>query len=211
MIRINLLSEGRRPVVARKAKAGFGLGDRDSSGPILLAGLVLAGLIAGGLWYKEKKRLDAKDAQIARAQEEVKKLEDIIRQVEEFKAQKADYENKIAVIQDLKRRQKGPVQVMDQISRALPELVWIESMRMVGTNVTLRGQALNTNAVASFIGNLNSVEEFREPDTKDVRSMPANNSRRGSYAYNIVFDFMQQAPPGEEEEDDAVAAAAGAP
>lgn len=211
MIRINLLSEGRRPVVARKAKAGFGIGDRDPSGPILLAGLVLAGLIAGGLWYKEKKRLDAKDAQIARAQEEVKKLEDIIRQVEEFKAQKADYENKIAVIQDLKRRQKGPVQVMDQISRALPELVWIESMRMVGTNVTLRGQALNTNAVASFIGNLNAVEQFREPDTKDVRSMPANNNRRGSYAYNIVFDFMQQAPPEEEDDGEAVAAAAGAP
>ena len=66
--------------------------------------------------------------------------------------------------------------------------------------------------MASFIGNLNAVEEFQEPDTKDVRSLPANNNRRGSYAYNIVFDFMQEAPPEEEgEDDDVVAAAAGAP
>lgn len=206
MIRINLLSEGRRPIVARRAKARFALGERDPSGPILLLGLLIGGLIAGGLWYREKVRLEKKDEQIEIAQAEVRELEEIIRKVEEFKAQQASLETKIAVIQDLKRKQRGPVQVMDQVSRSLPDLVWLDAMRLQGQTVTLRGQALNTNAVASFIGNLHQVPEFKEPDTKDIK---AGTGRRPAYSFNIVFNFFHELPEEAAEDDlDDVAAAA---
>lgn len=196
MIRINLLSEGRRPVVARRAKAT--LGDQDPSFLILVGGFVLGVLIALGMWWVERGRIQDIDARIDKAQREVNELAQIIKKVEDFKTKKADLETKIAVIQDLKRKQKGPVQVMDEISRALPDLLWLDTMTMDGQRVNLRGQALNTSAVAGFIGNLHQVPEFREPDTKDVRSNSRNSLR--TYQFNILFDFVQKADEIEDDE-----------
>ncbi len=202
MIRINLLSEGRRPVVARRARAT--LGDQDPSFLMLVGGLVLGLLIAGSLWWIQRGKIVEIDGRIERAQREVDELAEIIQEVEDFKAKKVDLETKIAVIQDLKRKQKGPVRVMDDISRALPDLLWLEAMTMDGQHVTLRGRALNTAAIATFIGNLHEVPEFNEPDTKDVRA-----DQRGDvevFQFNIVFDFVQRIE--EDEDGDGVADAA---
>lgn len=198
MIRINLLSEGRRPVVARRAKAT--LGDQDPALFWVIGGFLLGALIAGGMWWVERSNIKEIDASIARAQREVDELAEIIKKVEDFKSKKTDLENKIAVIQDLKRKQKGPVQVMDNVSRAMPDLLWLNSLRMTGNNVNIRGQALNTAAVAGFIGNLNSVPEFKEPDTKDVK---ATGSSLETYSFNLVFNFAQRAEgDGEEGESE---------
>ena len=60
------------------------------------------------------------------------------------------------------------MQVMDQISRALPELLWLDRMTMIGTRITLAGQAFNSNAVANFMDNLDKVPEFQEPILSDM-------------------------------------------
>ncbi len=196
MIRINLLSEGRRPVVARRAKAT--LGDQDPALFWLLGGFLIGALIAGGMWWVERTKAQEIDASIARAQREVNDLAEIIKKVEDFKLKKAALENKIAVIQDLKRKQKGPVQVMDNVSGALPDLLWLDSLRMTGNTVNLRGQALNTAAVAGFIGNLHDVEQFKEPDTKDIR---ASGKRLESYTFNLVFSFVHDLDAKNDGED----------
>ncbi len=198
MIRINLLSEGRRPVVARRAKAAFSLGDQDPSLLFVASGLILGLLAGGGLWWLKKNEIAEVDARIVQAQREVDELQEIIDQVEEFKLQQAELKTKIEVIETLKRRQKGPVKIMDSISRALPELLWINSLRLSGNSVQLRGQAFNTNAVASFIGALNEVPEFLEPDTKDIVKV---RGERELYSYNLNFSFAYQTAAVDEDGD----------
>ena len=44
----------------------------------------------------------------------------MIKEVEEYKAKKAELEHKIEVINDLKHNQRGPVQIMDQVSARCP-------------------------------------------------------------------------------------------
>lgn len=207
MIRINLLSEGRRPVVARRAKAAFSLGDQDPSLLLLTAGMILGLLVGGGLWWYKSTQIKRVDEKIARAEAEVRELEDIIKQVEDFKAMKAELETKISVIQDLKLRQKGPVRIMDAISRALPELLWLDSLRLSGSSVQLRGRAFNTDAVARFIGALNDVPEFKEPDTREVVATRTNEL----FSFNLNFDFVQvrPAPPEETVEEAAADESAG--
>jgi Tfp pilus assembly protein PilN len=198
MIRINLLSEGRRPVVARRAKAAFSLGEQDPSLLFVIAGLVLGLLAGGALWWLKKTEIAKIDGQIAQAQAEVNELQEIIDQVERFKAQQIELKTKIGVIQDLKQKQKGPVKIMAAISRALPELLWINSLRLSGTSVQLRGQAFNTNAVASFIGALNEVPEFLEPDTKDIVKVRGD---RELYSYNLNFSFAYKTAAVDEDGD----------
>lgn len=189
MAKINLLSEGRRPVVARRSREpSFTAGDQDRLGRMWLFGLVILGLlVTAGYWFYLHQTIGGLDEEIAVAQEELDELAPIIREVEEFKAKKADLERKIGVINELKANQKGPVRIMDQVSQALPELLWLTQMQVQGNRVQIRGQAFNTNAVANFIENLDQVPEFQEPTLRET----AQRGRENVYEFNLEFNFVR--------------------
>ncbi len=185
MIRINLLSEGRRPVVARRAGLDLKFGGQDPSVYFLAGGLIAALLVGGIWWFLLNSDIKDNSKKIRRAEKEYEQLRPIIEEVDEFKRKKEDRERKISVIKDLQAKQKGPVFIMDQVSRALPDLLWLDQMTVSGSNVTLSGKAFNTNAVAAFITNLKKVPEFQEPFLRD---MPAD--RGGStYSFKINMSF----------------------
>src|SRR4030095_2143134 len=182
MIKINLLAEGKR-AVTRKAKGPSALERSDIGVWMLGVGVLLGLLVFGGYWFYLHREIQQKDEEIAVSQREVDELQAIIKEVEDYKLKKAELEHKIAVINQLKANQRGTVKLMDQVSRALPELLWLDSMDVTGTTVTIRGQAFNTNAVANFIENLDKVPEFQEPILVDT-------SQQGSvYSFQIHFCF----------------------
>ena len=214
MIRINLISEGRRPVVARKARPKLAIGDQDPSLFFLAGGLVLGLLIAGGLVLYYNAQLAAAKAKVAEQKAEMKKLRPILKEVKQFKKKQKRLETKIDVINKLNARRKGPVRVMDEVSRALPDLVWLQSMSIRGRRVTLNGKGMNTNAIAAFIENLGAVPGFREPDTKNVRRGGGR-----TFSFSISFRYQNIEPPkptdtetaaGEGEAGDAPAEATAA-
>ncbi len=193
MIRINLLSEGRRPVAAKETRRTSNL-NFDPSSMALVAVFALALLVALGHNFLLGRSVGKNKAEIAEAQREVDELAPIIREVEEFKAKRSELERKVDVISDLKRRQHGPVQIMDQVSRALPELLWIQKMEVKSSKIVLTGQAFNTNAVANFIENLDLVEAFNEPVLKDTRY------NKDIYIYVVEFNYSFAPSPEESEE-----------
>jgi type IV pilus assembly protein PilN len=193
MIKINLLAEGKR-AVTRKAKAAprAGAVPQDIGPWLLLGGFALAVVVVGGWWFLHKRIIASKDRDIAAAQVEVNKLQAIIKEVEDYQRKKAELEHKISVITNLKLNQQGPVRIMDQVSRALPELLWLDRMQVTGATITLTGQAFNTNAVANFIENLDKVPEFQEPILRDTR--------QSAQVYTFVINFGYALPkPGAEE------------
>jgi len=202
MIKINLLSEGRRPVVARKAKTTISLGGQDPNNLLLFAGMLLGLLLAGGWWYVTDAAAKEVARQVREAEAEYEKLRPIINEVNQFKKKQADLENKVAVIKNLKRAQKGPVHIMDRVSRAVPELCWLEQMTVRGNRVELRGRAFNTNAVAAFIQNLDEVEEFNEPTAKNIKKTGKGSSV--SYSFEIDFGFIPPKEPEEDQQETAV-------
>jgi Tfp pilus assembly protein PilN len=191
MIKINLVGEGRRPVVARAASAGLRISRRAE---LLLGAMILLGLLlAGGnfLWLRHK--INLKKAEIAEAQVEVERLAPIIREVEAFKAKKADLENKIRVISTLKANQRGPVKIMDYVSTAVPDLLWLGRMEVSTKILKVRGQAFNTNAVAKFIEQLDAVEEFEEPVLLDM----TREGRVYNFEIDVPYSFAPKVPLAE--------------
>lgn len=191
MIRINLLSEGRRPVAAREPRLSSGNVDQASLALVVLFAVAL--LVALGHNFLLGRSVGKMKAEIAEAQREVDELAPIIKEVEEFKAKRAELVRKVDVISDLKRRQHGPVRIMDQVSRALPELLWLQKMEVKASKIVLTGQAFNTNAVANFIENLDLVDTFNEPVLKDTRY------DKDIYIY--VIEFSYSFTPEEDEDD----------
>jgi len=180
MIKINLIAEGKRPTAVRKIKPV--LEGKDLAQWALIAGLVIGVLAFAIWWFLLHRQIQAKEADIADAQHDVDQLAPVIREVEEFKKKKAELERKIGVIDDLKLNQSGPVRVMDDVSRALPELLWLDRMKMTASNIEIEGRAFNTNAVANFIENLDKMPEFEEPTLRTTDA-------QASGVYRFVIDF----------------------
>jgi type IV pilus assembly protein PilN len=184
MIKINLLSEGKRPAAVRKSKTAGKLDGKDVGQYMLLVGIVIGLAAVGAAWWLQTKKNEAKEAEVAAAQHEVDLLASVIKEVDDYKAKKGELERKIGIINDLKANQRGPVRVMDYVSRALPELLWLDQLRMSADTIHVEGRAFNTNAVANFIENLDKVPEFDEPTLKSTESQQG-----GIYKFVINFNY----------------------
>lgn len=185
MIKINLLSEGKRPAAVRKSKPSrLKIEGADVGQWMLAVGLLLGLLAVGVWWWLMNGAIKAKQAEVAEAEVQVARLASVIKEVEEFKAKKAELERKIGIINDLKANQRGPVRVMDYVSRALPELLWLDRAEMKTSTIEIEGRAFNTNAVANFMDNLDKVPEFAEPVLKDTEQQTG-----GVYRFVINFDY----------------------
>jgi type IV pilus assembly protein PilN len=184
MIKINLLVEARAERVARAPLIALGAASLNN---YVLLGLIILGLAFVGLRYwKLSSTLAAIKAEIVVNQREFDRLKPIIAEVEAFKKKNAELKHKIEVIEQLKQNQYGPVRVMDEVSKALPDLLWLTNMGLTGNTLTLQGQALNENAVANFISNLGASPFFAEPSLKIM-----SQDERGVFTFDLSCTFTQ--------------------
>ena len=158
MIRINLLAE-RRSVKA--VSKGFQAGQKITVIGSLLLVLTLVG-VGWRYWA-----IGQQEAQVARevadAQREELRLAEILKQVQEFEARKQQLQQRVALIDQLRKGQNAPVHMVDQISRALPDMTWLTSLRQEGDTLTLQGRCLTLTSLSDFVGNLEASRYFARP------------------------------------------------
>jgi len=201
VIKINLLAEGKRPTAVRRAKSTSMLQGQNAALLLLVLGFLAIGVLpTAAAWWLKAREISANREEIDVKQQEADELAAIIREVEEYERKQADLKRKIDVINQLRANQRGPVLVMDAISRSIPELLWLDRMDMNATSITLSGRAFNVPAISSFIENLDHVPEFDEPILRDMRE------NAPVYSYSIGFNY--RFPPAETT-DAAVEAAGG--
>jgi type IV pilus assembly protein PilN len=184
MIKINLLVEARAEKVARAPLISLGAAKLNNY--VLLGLIVLALAFVGLRYWKLTSTLASIKAEIVVNQREFDRLKPIIAEVENFKKKNAELKHKIEVIEQLKQNQYGPVRVMDEVSKALPDLTWLTTMSLNGNTLNLQGQALNENAVANFISNLAASPFFAEPSLKIM-----SQDEKGVFTFDLSCTFTQ--------------------
>lgn len=194
MIKINLLAEGKRTAV-RKTRPTLAMANRDWANLAMVGGILL-GVLAAGLWWGLLWRQENEARRVVEEkQREVARLEPILKEVEKFEKTQKDLETKIKVIQDLKNNQTGPVRVMEAVSKALPELLWLDNMEVSPNLIQLQGRAFNYAAISNFIENLDAVPEFKEPQLARAAESGQVNTFSISVAYSLA---PPPAPPADE-------------
>ncbi|HEU4889037.1 MAG TPA: PilN domain-containing protein, partial [Thermoanaerobaculia bacterium] len=193
--KINLVREGRAvrgtaaaPQPVAMAAATGGTGGVQINNIIVLACLVLGVLVALAYWFWHKRELKNREAVVAERTVQAQKLESIIKEVEEYQQRKDNLQQRIDLINQLKQNQKGPVRIMDQISRDLPDLVWLDSMDINAGRITLSGRGLNANAIALFIENVKNDPYFEEPQVGAVSQVSAVPLVYG-FDMNFAFSY----------------------
>jgi type IV pilus assembly protein PilN len=191
LIKINLVREGRAvrgagaPATAAASAVG-GAGAGNINNIMVIAGLVIGILAAAGYWFWNKRELTQRQEVADQRTVEAQKLEGIIKEVEDYQKRKDSLQQRIDLINQLKQNQKGPVRIMDQISRDLPDLVWLDTMDIGGGKVTIGGRGLNPNAIALFIENIKNDPYFEEPNVGSVTQISAAPL---VYSFDMNFGF----------------------
>lgn len=159
MIKINLLASERK--VARK-KVAF---DPSQQITAVCAGILLVAVTAIGWRYWLVGRASAAvDAQISAAQKETQRLHGVITQVQQFEQRKAQLQQRVTLIEQLRKEQIGPVHMLDQISLALPSSLWLSEMKQtaVPNEVLIDGRSLSLTGLSDFVANLERSGYFQK-------------------------------------------------
>jgi type IV pilus assembly protein PilN len=215
LIKINLVREGRAvrgagaaPAAAVAAVAGPAGGT--SINNILIGVLALLGIVAAlGYWLWNKRELSQRREVVEARQAEAQKLEAIIKEVDAYQKRKDNLQQRIDLINQLKQNQKGPVRIMDQISRDLPDLVWIDNMAISGGSVRISGRGLNPNAIALFIENVKNDPYFEEPQVGAVTKI-SDAPLVYSFDMSFAFTYAPKTPQGAAAEGAAATTTAAA-
>ena len=159
MIKINLLAIERKS--ARKKAVAFQAGQKITVGCTLI--LVVAGLGIGWRYWSLQQQSAQLDQDISASQQETTRLHSIITQVQQFEQRKAQLQQRVALIEQLRRDQTGPVHMLDQISRALPPMLWLTNLKQGATpaEVVIDGRCTTMTGLSDFVANLEGSGYFK--------------------------------------------------
>jgi type IV pilus assembly protein PilN len=159
MTRINLLAAERR--AAKAAAPGFQAGQK----LMVIGSLVLVLTATGAGWrfwaLGQQKSEVARQIDIAKREEA--RLQEILKQVESFQNRRKILEARVALIDELRKGQTAPVHMIDQVSRALPDMTWLTAIQQSSYTLTLQGRCLTLTSLSDFIGNLEASRYFMRP------------------------------------------------
>lgn len=158
MIRINLLGVDRERAVKGPLF--------DSARQItLICSLILVAAIGGiGWWYWSLTSQSAQlDVDLAAAQRTAAQLRTVLADVQRFEERRAQLRERVALIEQLRSGQSVPVQLLDHVSRSLPDQLWLTMLEQDGPAVTIQGRSTTLIALSDFVGNLGALPLLQKP------------------------------------------------
>jgi type IV pilus assembly protein PilN len=172
MIRINLLG-----VEKHSAKT---LRTFDFSQIVTVAcSLVLVGtVLLVGWWYWSLRGESMQlDAELAAGRQESARLQAVIAEVTELDAQGARLRERVTLIEQLRSGQSLPVQLLDHVSRSLPDTLWLTGIQQQEAQVTIEGRSTTLIALSDFVGNLADGDFLQRPiEIVDSQVVPASGA-----------------------------------
>jgi type IV pilus assembly protein PilN len=161
MIRINLLTVERQRSARKKVSLAIPSAQRVTLGAAAILLATLAG-IGGWYWSLHKQSL-AIDAALEQAEAETRQLRSVLSQVQQFEARKAQLQQRVTLIEELRKGQAAPVRILNEISQSVPDRLWLHDLTQAGSDFTVGGFATSMTALSDFVAGIESTRWFKKP------------------------------------------------
>ncbi len=154
MIKINLLQ-------VRKEKKKIGVRKEMIIG-VFSIGLLLVVLFL--VQWKLNKDKEETLTKISDTKKEITYYKSLTTEVNKAKESQKILQDKLNVINSLRKAQTTPAKVLDELSIDKPEKIYFESVKKDGTKLGIEGIALDDETVATFMTNLRRSKMFKNVD-----------------------------------------------
>lgn len=183
MIKINLL--GDETVV-------------DTSGKKFIAGFLVSLVMLLGLFYVVRSSMSAEierlTLDIETKERSLKDLEKVTAEVRDLEAKEAEYNNKIVVIANLKRSKIGPVRVLDDLNRSIPERSWLTQIKEDGGMMRIDGRAIDNQTIAAFMKDLDVSNYYHAVQLVETRQVDDRGVKVKAFSLATEVRYNGSAP-----------------
>jgi len=131
--------------------------------------LVLAGIGNFFVYNRFESELLSLDKQIVTTRNEIAQLEKTIGEVKSIKEDKKALEDKLKILDTLKKGRTGPVKVLDELATIIPQKVWIVDFNEQGGAVAMNGAASSYEDLSNFSKKLKASTHFSNITIKTAR------------------------------------------
>ena len=158
MIRINLLPRDERQVRRSFVMPKFG-----ALLPVLV--LLLVAALFTGFSVVQAMQVGRLKADIARAEQEAEKLRPQIQTIQELTQKREELTRRLNVITNLDKTRLWRVKLVDELSRCIPEHLWLVSYEENGPDkVLIEGVTFSNLLVADFMSRLEASPLYGSVD-----------------------------------------------
>ncbi len=172
--------------------------------------LVLTALGLGWRYWSISQQITRLDSEIEAAEAETRRLRLVLSDVQKFETRRAQLQQRVALIEELRKGQSGPVHLLDSLSRSLPDRLWLTQLTQVSDpktgrmDVTMQGVSTSLTSLSDLVGNLESSGAFLRP--VEILQSSVETLPQGGDLVRFTVKAMFQASGGP-----AVTPAAAAP
>jgi type IV pilus assembly protein PilN len=159
--------------------------------------LVVAVLFVGWRFWALQQQSARIDMEITDAQQQGLRLHAIIMQVQQFEQQKAQLQQRVVLIEQLRKSQSGPVHMLDQISRALPPMLWLTELKQTDDSVLIDGRCMVVTSLTDFVTSLEASGYFKKSIdivSSQTESMAAPPGELIKFTIKATFQPPAQGP-----------------
>ncbi len=200
LIRINLLPvrQGRKREISRQFL-------------VLCGGVLILSVVGNYVLYEHvNSEYERNVIRLSQTQARITELEKVIGEVNNLNARKKEVEDKLKVLNGLRKGRTGPVKLLDALAIAVPKKAWLSEFDEKGNIARIHGTALNHDDVAELMRSLASVvwtpkgmgrlvEQRRDAKTSRVELLGAGNAIEdfavadvGAFFTNIELRHAEQ-------------------
>ncbi|PIV21284.1 MAG: fimbrial protein [Deltaproteobacteria bacterium CG_4_8_14_3_um_filter_45_9] len=154
MIKINLL-------LARKEKKKVGIRKEFI---VLIGSIVVLLVVLGLIQWRLGKEKEYTQAKIVETRQEINRYKSLTTELNKHKEAQKDLQDKLNVINALRKEKASPAKVLDELSIVKPEKMQLESLKKEGSKLGIEGIALDDETIANFMTNLRKSKLFKNVD-----------------------------------------------
>ncbi|MEE9332171.1 MAG: PilN domain-containing protein [Methylophilaceae bacterium] len=175
MMRINLLPH--RQIKRAERQRQFGL--------MALFTAVLASAIVFAGWTYMGSKKQAQLDRNARLEQAIAQLDTEISDISELKDQINNVLERKQIVENLQTNRSQAVVVLDELSRQLPEGLYLKGVKQAGNLITLEGVADTNARVATLVRNLEVSNWLESPVLIEIKTSTLNGVKRNDFILNV--------------------------
>jgi type IV pilus assembly protein PilN len=144
--------------------------------------------------------------------QEIKKVESQIKEIDRLETEKSQLLARMKVIEELQGQRPQMVHLFDEVVKAIPDGVYLTSIKQSGTSVAIEGIAQSNARVSAFMRNIDASHWLAEPKLEVIEALSGKNDQKGSkFKLNLKEVMEGESPEADGMPKDAAAKGAAKP
>jgi type IV pilus assembly protein PilN len=199
MIRINLLKPETKEISKEPVAAPRAVEDTTKKGPSF-GNLIFIALVIGlgAYYFFQQKAFRRENALLATARQEKAQLSYVEEALKKQQAARESLNRKITLIEGLNAQRDMAPRLMDELSRRLPDWVWLNEVTYDAKGLQFKGRALSNNLIADYISGLESSPQIMNVNLVSSTQKTAQGDQYLEFTLRAVLEKKPEpVPPAE--------------